>query len=107
MKRLPHLLLTLLAAASLASCDYSRTPGKDPQDIEDFSDVPPATANETKRDSVNEKQNVQPPGGVGSAADQATSVDAGLEGAPNNANSPQQNMPAQTNTDSRESQRQN
>lgn len=105
MKRLPH-LLAFLAVASLASCDYSRTPGKDPQDIEDYSAVPPATANETKRDSINGQQVAPPPGGVGSAADQATSVDAGLEGAPNNANSPQQNMPQQTSQDSRESQRQ-
>ena len=92
MKRTPHLLLALLigATATLTSCDSRYAPGKDPQRVNDFdvSDAPPARTMEIYADSVNYRQNVQPPAGKGSAADMNTSVNAELENSPsgNSAN---------------------
>ena len=91
MKRTPHLLLALLigATATLTSCDSRYSPGKDPQRVNDFdvSDAPPARTMEIYADSINYRQNVQPPAGKGSAADQNTSVDAALESAPGGSSS--------------------
>lgn len=89
-----HALAFLLAAtASLASCGYENGPGKDPQHSENFNleAAKPATANEVARDSVNRVQNVQPPLGEGSAADQQQSTDNAMNAAPggNTASSPQ------------------
>lgn len=89
-----HALAFLVAAtASLASCDYEKGPGKDTQFTENFNTeaAPEATSNEIARDSVNRVQNVQPPLGKGSAADQQMSTDKALNSAPggNAATSPQ------------------
>jgi hypothetical protein len=89
-----YVLAFLLAAtAPLASCEYENGPGKNPQYVENFNleAAKPATSNEIDRDSVNRVQNVQPPLGEGSAADQQQSVDNALNSAPggSNASSPQ------------------
>ena len=89
-----HALAFLLAAtASLAACDYEKGPGKDTQYTENFNTeaAPEATSNEVARDSVNRVQNVQPPLGEGSAADQQMSTDNAMNSAPggNTASSPQ------------------
>ncbi len=87
------LAFMLVATAPLASCEYERGPGKEPQYTENFNleAAPEATSNEIARDSVNRVQNVQPPLGKGSAADQQMSVDKALNSAPggNAASSPQ------------------
>lgn len=87
------LALLLAATASLASCEYEKGPGKDPQYSENFNleAAPEATSNEIARDSVNRVQNVQPPLGEGSAADQQQSTDNAMNSAPggNTASSPQ------------------
>ncbi|RSK47782.1 hypothetical protein [Hymenobacter rigui] len=93
MKRLLSLGLTATLACSLAACDYNNTPGKDPQASQDFSDAPKARATETNLDSISGQQEVNTPTGKGSAADQKTSADAGLDAAPNNPNSPTSTMP--------------
>jgi len=86
MKQTSHLLLALLlgATATLSSCDSRYSPGVDPQRVNDFdmSSAPPARKMEIYADSINNRQNVQPPAGKGSAADQNTSVDAQLDNAP-------------------------
>ncbi|WP_188809790.1 hypothetical protein [Hymenobacter cavernae] len=86
MKQTPNLLLALLlgATATLSACDSRYTPGVDPQRVNDFdvSAAPPARTMEIYADSINYRQNVQPPAGKGSAADMQTSADAGLENAP-------------------------
>ena len=98
MKNLSHLLLALLTAASLilVACDPQNSPGKDPQRSEDFTQAPPATSNETDRDSISSRQRVEPPIGKGSAADQQTSADAGLQSAPGNPSSPTSTVPQQS-----------
>ncbi|MCB2378338.1 hypothetical protein LGH70_12130 [Hymenobacter sp. BT635] len=86
------LAAVLGAAASLTTaCDRAGTPGEDRQNINDFSTAPPARTIETEMDSVNNQQNVQPPGGEGSAVDQAQSTDNALNSSPggNSATSPQ------------------
>ena len=87
------LAILLVATAPLASCDYEKGPGKDPQYTKDFNTeaAKEATSNEIARDSVNRVQNVQPPLGEGSAADQQQSVDKAMNSAPsgNTATSPQ------------------
>lgn len=96
MKRISHLLLAVAAVASLAACDRQNSPGKDPQVTEDFSDAPPATANETDRDSISGVERVEKPVGKGSAADQQANqgnADAALESSPSNPNSPPNRMP--------------
>ncbi|WP_324676765.1 hypothetical protein [Hymenobacter sp. GOD-10R] len=95
MKQPSHLLLALFlgTTATLSACDSRYTPGVDPQRVNDFniSSAPPARKMEIYADSINYRQNVQPPAGKGSAADIGTSVDAQLESAPsgNSATSPQ------------------
>jgi hypothetical protein len=99
MKRISHLLLAVAAVASLAACDRQASPGKDPQVTEDFSDAPPATVNETDRDSISGGQRVEAPAGKGSAADQQASqgdADAALESSPSNPNSPPNRMPKES-----------
>ncbi|OUJ71910.1 hypothetical protein BXP70_19995 [Hymenobacter crusticola] len=85
--------LLLGTAATLSACDSRYAPGVDPQRVNDFdiSSAPPARKMEIYADSINYRQNVQPPAGKGSAADQNTSVDAQLESAPagKSATSPQ------------------
>ncbi|UYZ63444.1 hypothetical protein [Hymenobacter weizhouensis] len=105
MKRAFHLLVPALLLASLSACDYRNTPGVEPFRSQDFSTYPPARATETNLDSITGRQDVYEPGGVGSAADQQTSVDAGLNAAPGNANSPTAGQPeqsAQTQSTARE-----
>lgn len=96
MKRISILGLTLGLSVAFAACDYSNGPGKEPQHSQDFTTIPPATANETDRDSISSQQRVERPVGKGSAADQKTSVDAGLQGAPNNASSPVGDIPTES-----------
>lgn len=87
------LAMLLVAMAPLASCEYERGPGKEPQYSENFNleAAKEPTSNEIARDSVNRVQNVQPPLGEGSAADQQQSVDNAMNSAPsgNTATSPQ------------------
>ena len=92
-------ILPLLAAGSLlalTACDPTNSPGKDPQRSQDFTNAPPATANETDRDSLSGGQDTYTPIGKGSAIDQKTSADAGLQSAPGNASSPVNNMPQES-----------
>jgi hypothetical protein len=97
MKRTTSLLLALGLGAALTACDYSNGPGKEPQaGSQDFTTAPPATANETNRDSISGGQEVHTPIGKGSAADQKTSADAGLQSAPGNASSPVNKMPQES-----------
>lgn len=97
MKRTLSFLLALGLASAFTACDYSNGPGKEPQaGSQDFTDAPPATANETNRDSISGGQEVHTPIGKGSAADQKTSADAGLQNAPGNATSPTNTMPQES-----------
>ncbi|WP_133272056.1 hypothetical protein [Hymenobacter radiodurans] len=87
------LAILLVATAPLASCDYEKGPGENTQFDKNLNTeaAKDATSNETDRDSVNRVQNVQPPAGKGSAADQQQSVDNAMNSAPggNTATSPQ------------------
>ncbi|RSK23901.1 hypothetical protein [Hymenobacter metallilatus] len=94
MKRLLSLTLAAGLATALTACDYNNTPGKDPQASQDFSEAPKARATETDLDSISSQQEVNTPVGTGSAADQKTSTDAALEGAPNSPSSPTSTMPS-------------
>lgn len=94
MKPTFALLLAGGLLATLASCDYHNSPGKDPQVSQDFTPAVPARAMEINRDSITGRQDTYTPIGRGSAADQKTSVDAALDGAPNNASSPVGDMPS-------------
>jgi len=96
MKRISHLLVALVATASLAACDRTNSPGKDPQASEDFTNAPPATSNETDRDSISVRERVEEPIGKGSAADQQTSADAGLQSSPGNPSSPTGTIPQES-----------
>lgn len=93
MKRIPLFGLALGLGLLLSACDYSYGPGVDPQHSQDFSTYLPATANEINRDSLSQQQRVERPIGKGSAADQRTSADAGIQSAPYNASSPTATMP--------------
>ncbi|AHJ98643.1 hypothetical protein [Hymenobacter swuensis] len=93
MKRLLPLLLAGAFAATLTACDYNKTPGKDQQASQDFSDAPKARATETDLDSISGEQVVKAPIGTGSAADQKTSADAALDAAPGSPASPTSSMP--------------
>lgn len=95
------LLVGFALSASLSSCDYSWTPGIDPQ--HGFVNPPPGWRNwDVNRDSVNYKQRVEPAGGEGSAAavangtvqDQLNSAPAGKSTA-----SPQAPSGTMTTTD--------
>ncbi|MBD2769529.1 hypothetical protein IC235_16700 [Hymenobacter sp. BT664] len=63
------LLLGPALAAAVSSCDYRWSPGKNPQYQHGFVYPPPAWRSfDVNRDSINYKQRVELPGGVGSAA---------------------------------------
>ncbi|ALD20395.1 hypothetical protein [Hymenobacter sp. DG25A] len=96
MKHLPHIVLALVAATALSSCDRSNSPGKDPQTSQDFTNAPPARSTDTNLDSVSKGQDAQTPIGTGSAADMKTSTDAARKGPPNDPSSPVQRMPSQS-----------
>lgn len=93
MKRFLSLFVAAGLLSSLAACDYSNTPGKDPQTTQDFSTYQKARPAETDRDSISHGDEAYTPIGTGSAEDQKKSTDAAIEGQPNNANSPVGNMP--------------
>ncbi|TGD78738.1 hypothetical protein [Hymenobacter wooponensis] len=93
MKRALSLLLATGLFASLTACDYRNTPGKDPQVSQDFSTAMPARATESNRDSISGGDEAYTPIGKGSAKDQQTSAQAGLEGSPSNPGSPNVNLP--------------
>lgn len=63
------LLLGTALAASLSSCDYRWSPGKNPQFKHGFANAPGWRNSDVNRDSINYKQRVEPAGGEGSAAD--------------------------------------
>ncbi|WP_139920284.1 hypothetical protein [Hymenobacter sp. DG01] len=94
MKRFLPLLAAGALMASLTGCDYRNTPGKDPQVSQDFSTYQKARPIETMRDSVSGGDEAYTPIGTGSAQNQKTSVDAAIEGQPNNAGSPVGDMPS-------------
>jgi hypothetical protein len=87
------LLLGLASATLLTSCDYaSLSPGENPQFKEGFTNPPGYTNADVNADSINYKQTVRKPIGVGSAtAIKNGSVDDQLNSAPSgdNATSPQ------------------
>ena len=86
------LLLGTALAASLSSCDYRWSPGKNPQTVHGFSNPPGWHSWDVNRDSVNYKQRVEPAGGEGSAAAvQQGGVQEQMNSAPsgNSATSPQ------------------
>ena len=86
------LLLGTALAASLTSCDYQWSPGENHALRHGFSNPPGWHSSDVNRDSINNKQRVEPAGGEGSAAaikkgtvqDQLNSAPAG-----NSATSPQ------------------
>jgi hypothetical protein len=87
----PALALLLGAAltASLTACDYRYSPGKNTQFHNEFSNAPGWRKEDVWRDSINYKQRVTKPTGLGSAAAiKAGTVDEQLESAPS-GNSPQ------------------
>ncbi|QJX45619.1 hypothetical protein HMJ29_01180 [Hymenobacter taeanensis] len=93
MKRALFLLLATGLFTSLTACDYRNTPGKDPQVSQDFTVSTPARATETNRDSISHGDEAYTPIGKGSAQDQQTSAQAGLEGSPSNPGSPNVTVP--------------
>ncbi|SNC74564.1 hypothetical protein SAMN06265337_2433 [Hymenobacter gelipurpurascens] len=100
MKR-PILLLALSGLlTTFTACDYNNTPGKDPQASQDFTQAPKARATETNLDSISGGDEAYEPIGKGSAADQKTSADAGLQSSPSNPTSPTSTMP-QNNTETK------
>ncbi|MCC2547180.1 hypothetical protein LJY25_12040 [Hymenobacter sp. BT175] len=80
MKLTQRLLLAVVlgASATLAACDRAGTPGQDRQNVNDFSDAPPATSMEVNADSVNGGDEAYEPIGTGSAADQRQNVNSGV-----------------------------
>jgi len=62
------LLLGTALAGTLSSCDYSWSPGKNPQQTNVFTRAPGWHSYDVDLDSINRKQRVEPAGGVGSAA---------------------------------------
>lgn len=62
------LLLGTALAGTLSSCDYSWSPGKNPQQTNVFSRPPGWHSYDVDLDSINNKQRVEPAGGEGSAA---------------------------------------
>jgi hypothetical protein len=78
------LLLGTAATAALTSCDYGYTPGRN-QVSTDFSHAPKWRNEDVNRDSINYKQRVTAPSGVGSATAIANgTVDDKLNSAPGN-----------------------
>ncbi|GAC1371507.1 MAG: hypothetical protein NVS3B25_24760 [Hymenobacter sp.] len=78
------LLLGTALAAVLSSCDYRWSPGENQQFHHGFVNPPPGWHNaDVNRDSINNRQRVEPAGGVGSAADiKKGGVQAQLNSAP-------------------------
>ncbi len=70
MNRTFRLALALLGAATaLTACDYaSNSPGVDTQYKTSFNWTPTWHTSDVRRDSVNDRQRVEPAGGEGSAA---------------------------------------
>lgn len=62
------LLLGTALAASLSSCDYRWSPGKNPQFRHGFTKAPGWHKWDVDRDSINNQQRVEPATGTGSAA---------------------------------------
>ena len=63
------LLLGTALAAALTACDYRWSPGENPQFKAGFVNPPPGWHRyDEDRDSVNNRQHVEPAGGDGSAA---------------------------------------
>ena len=62
------LVLGTALAGSLSSCDYSWSPGLNPQSTYNFNNPPGWRNVDVNRDSINYKQRTTEPGGVGSAA---------------------------------------
>lgn len=96
MKRTLRPALALLlgvSAVALTACDYAPySPGKNPQQKNDFVNPPGYTNADVNADSINNKQNVHTPIGVGSAtAIKNGSVNDKLNSAPsgNSTASPQ------------------
>ena len=54
------LLLGTALAGSLSSCDYSWSPGKNPQFTHSFTRAPGWHSYDVDRDSINDKQRVEP-----------------------------------------------
>lgn len=69
MNRTLRLALVLLGTApALTACDYRYSPGNNPQLTSNFSWTPTWHTSDVSRDSINDRQRVEPAGGVGSAA---------------------------------------
>ena len=81
------LLLGTALAASLSSCDYQWSPGENTQFHHGFSNPPGWHSSDVDRDSINNKQRVEPAGGEGSAkAIKNGTVQDKLNSAPAGAN---------------------
>ena len=89
-------LLAVLAIASLSACNQQNLPGTEQDREQDFSTMPPATANETNRDSISSQQRVEKPIGKGSAADQAASGSGSMQHAPGDPSSPTSTIPTKS-----------
>ena len=61
------LVLGTALAASLSSCDYRWTPGKNTQFRTGFTNAPGWHTSDVSRDSINNQQRVEPATGEGSA----------------------------------------
>ena len=89
----PALALLLGSVATLlTACDYDYSPGKNPQERTGFSNPPGYTNADVNADSINNRQIVTTPIGVGSAqALKNATVNEQLNSAPsgNNTTSPQ------------------
>lgn len=96
------LLLGTALAATLSSCDYRWSPGKNPQFKHGFTKAPGWHSYDVDRDSINYKQRVEPAGGEGSAAAiKQGGVQAQMNSAPsgNSATSPQDASGRMNSTD--------
>jgi hypothetical protein len=100
------LLLGAALATSLTACDYRWSPGKNPQFHNDFTNAPGWHNEDVNRDSINYKQRVTKPSGVGSATaikngsvqDQLDSAPSGNSGAAGQTASGQPNAVDQNTT---------
>jgi len=88
MKRTASILLALVLSAAFTACDYTLTPGDDSHLRDSFADAPPATPNETNRDSISAHIDTYRPIGTGSAYDLKRSVNSGIDMSANNPNTP-------------------
>ncbi|OGX91467.1 hypothetical protein [Hymenobacter coccineus] len=84
MNRTLRLVLVLLGTApALTACDYRYSPGHNPQLTSNFSWTPTWHTSDVSRDSISDRQRVEPAGGEGSAADiKKGGVKAQLNSAP-------------------------